>query len=122
MPRPVLKRPAGFNHSGACKSGADESRRPVTSLVALSTEVKSPVHASSDVCVVGRVQDFCNLFRGLQVADAPLARQPADAKPAALAGEGRSSAASGKPARLGGTARRARTEIRFLKAGASNDG
>src|SRR5712671_1421334 len=32
-----------------------------------------------------------------QVADAPLARQPADAKPAALAGEGRSSAASGKP-------------------------
>jgi cell division septation protein DedD len=29
---------------------------------------------------------------------APLARQPADAKPAALAGEGRSSAASGKPA------------------------
>src|SRR5882672_8163066 len=34
---------------------------------------------------------------GLQVADAPLARQPADAKPAALAGEGRSSAASGKP-------------------------
>src|SRR5713101_5283852 len=32
--------------------------------------------------------------RGLQVADAPLARQPADAKPAALSGEGRSSAAS----------------------------
>jgi cell division septation protein DedD len=31
-------------------------------------------------------------------ATAPLARQPADAKPAALAGEGRSSAASGKPA------------------------
>src|SRR5256885_8206325 len=48
-------------------------------------------------------------FGGLQVADAPLARQPADAKPAALAGEGRSGAASGKPARLGGTARTART-------------
>jgi len=46
---------------------------------------------------------------GLQVAEAPLACQPADAKPAALAGEGRSSAASGKPARFGGTARKART-------------
>ena len=42
---------------------------------------------------------------GVQVADAPLTRQPADAKPAALAGEGRSSVASGKPA-----LRRRRTE------------
>jgi len=47
----------------------------------------------------------------LQAAEAPLARQPADAKPAALAGEGRSSATSGKPARLGGTARGARTHF-----------
>src|SRR6266851_7622008 len=38
-----------------------------------------------------------------QVADSPLAPQPTDAKPAALAGEGRSNAASGKPARLVGT-------------------
>src|SRR6266699_3340678 len=48
---------------------------------------------------------------GLQAAEAPLARQPADAKPAALAGEGRSSATSGKPARLGGTARGARAHF-----------
>jgi len=55
-----------FSQSGACSFDADETRRPVTSQVDLSTEVKPPVLAWSDVCAfIGRkLFMFCRIVSG----------------------------------------------------------
>jgi len=61
-----------FSQSGACFFDADETRRPVTSQVDLSTEVKPPVQAWSDVCAFMGANFLC--FAGLFPARAPLLR------------------------------------------------